>query len=53
MEIQVKERAPGQWIICVVAAVGESDGRTTYSSPGEAEKVARSQHPDKKIRVIG
>lgn len=52
MKIQIKEVSPGKWAIYLVSSVGASAGQTTYASPDEAEKAARTQHPDKEIEVI-
>ncbi|MCX7219524.1 MAG: hypothetical protein NTY70_11500 [Burkholderiales bacterium] len=52
MKIQIKEVRQGQWAIYIVSSLAVAAGRTTYASFDEAEKVARTQHPDKEIEVI-
>ena len=52
MEVQIKEAAPGQWVIKLVSSVGIEAGRTIYPTAEAAEAVARIRHPDKEIKII-
>lgn len=51
MQIVVKERTPGNWVIELVSTMGVAAGRTVYPSQAAALEEGRRQHPDKEIVV--